>query len=207
MEEVLDLYQEPINTDEPLVTMDELSKQLTKEVRAPIVAQAGSCEKYDFEYERNGTANVFMLYAPHTNWREVKVTERRTAKDWAELMHDLVYVHFPEAKKIKLVMDNLNTHKLGSLYKAYKPEIARHIASKLDIHYTPIHGSWLNIAEIELSVLSRQCINGRIGTKEKLVEKVKFWKNKRNNSNAKINWKFDSPNARVKLKKLYPAFQ
>lgn len=207
MEKILDLYQEPINIDEPLVTMDELSKQLTKEVRAPLAPQIGSCEKYDFEYERNGTANIFMLYAPHTNWRDVKVTNQRTAKDWAELMHDLVYVHFPKAKKIKLVMDNLNTHKLGSLYKAYEPAVARHIASKLDIYYTPVHGSWLNIAEIELSVLSRQCINGRIGTKEMLIEETDFWKNKRNNSNAKINWKFNSPNARVKLKKLYPVLQ
>ena len=207
MEKVLDLYQEPININEPLITMDELNKQLTKEVRAPIPAQTGSYEKYDFEYERNGTANIFMLYAPHTNWRDVKVTDQRTAKDWAELMHDLVYVHFPTATKIKLVMDNLNTHKLGSLYKAYKPEVARYIASKLDIYYTPVHGSWLNIAEIELSILSRQCINGRIGTKEMLIEKTCAWKNMRNNIDAKINWKFDSPNARVKLKKLYPVFQ
>ena len=207
MERVLDLYQEPVNENEPLITMDELSKQLTKEVRTPIAAQKGECEKYDYEYERNGVANIFMLYAPHHNWREVKVTDHRAGKDWAELMHDLVYVHFPEANKIKLVMDNLNTHKLGSLYKAYKPEIARYIASKLDIYYTPVHGSWLNIAEIELSILSRQCINGRIGTKEKLVEKIKFWKNDRNNSDAKIKWRFDSTTARVKLKKLYPAFQ
>ena len=206
MEKVLDLYQEPMDINEPLITMDELNKQLIKEVRTPISPQTGSCEKYDFEYERNGTANIFMLYAPHTNWRDVKVTDQRTAKDWAELMHDLVYVHFPTAAKIKLVMDNLNTHKLGSLYKAYKPEVARYIASKLDIYYTPVHGSWLNIAEIELSVLSRQCINGRIGTKEMLVKKTCAWKNKRNNSDAKINWKFDSPNARVKLKKLYPVF-
>ena len=207
MEKVLDLYQEPMDINEPLITMDELNKQLTKEVRTPISPQTGSCEKYDFEYERNGTANIFMLYAPHTNWRDVKVTDQRTAKDWAELMHDLVYVHFPTATKIKLVMDNLNTYKLGSLYKVYKPEVARYIASKLDIYYTPVHGSWLNIAEIELSVLSRQCINGRIGTKEMLVKKTCAWKNKRNNSDAKINWKFDSPNARVNLKKLYPVFQ
>ena len=206
MEKVLDLYQEPINKYEPLITMDELSKQLTKETRTPIAAQTGHSEKYDYEYERNGTANIFMLYAPHNNWRDVKVTDQRTAKDWAKLMHDLVYVHFPKATKIKLVMDNLNTHKLGSLYKAYKAEVARDIASKLDIYYTPIHGSWLNIAEIELSVLSRQCINGRIGTKEKLIEKIRSWKNNRNNSHAKINWRFNSTTARVKLKKLYPAF-
>ena len=161
--------------------------------------------KYDYEYERNGTSNVFVFCAPLEAWRHVKVTDRRTMIDFAHCMRDLVGVHFPEAEKIVLVMDNLNTHKFASLYEAFRPDEARRIVEKLEIHFTPKHGSWLNIAEIELSVLHRQCLKARIPDQPTLIEKFSAWENRRNASEATVHWRCTTDDARIKLHRLYPS--
>jgi len=205
MEDVLELYHEPHDPKRPLVCFDESSKQQTKEVREPLPAQPGQVTKYDTEYERNGTSNLFMFFAPLEAWREVKVTDRRTKIDWAHCMRDLVDIHFPEAEKVVLVMDNLNTHKLASLYDAFAPEEARRIVEKLEIHYTPKHGSWLNMAEIEFSILSKQCLNRRIPDQATLKSEVAAWKEKRNSTANTVNWQFTTADARIKLHRLYPS--
>ena len=204
MEDVLEVYKQPHDPKKPLVCMDESSKQQTREVRAPIPAKPGQSERYDNEYERNGTSNLFMFFAPLEGWRHVEVTDQRTAKDWALQVKQLVDVHYPEAEKICLVMDNLNTHTPASLYKAFTPSEARRIYDKLEIHYTPKHGSWLNMAEIELSILSKQCLNRRIPDQESLKSEVAAWEAARNTHEAKMDWQFTTKEARIKLKKLYP---
>lgn len=205
MEDVLEVYQRPYDPKRPQVCFDEGTKQLVRETRLPLPAQPGSVLKYDFEYERNGTSNLFMFFEPLTAWRHVDVTERRTKVDWAHAMRDLVDLHFPEAEAIVLVMDNLNTHKLASLYEAFPPHEARRILQKLEIHFTPKHGSWLNMAEIELSVLSRQCLNRRIPDPPTLQQQVTAWETDRNNSTATVDWRFTTADARIKLKRLYPS--
>jgi hypothetical protein len=204
MEDVLEVYHRPHDPRRPLVCFDEGTKQQIKETRLPVPGQPGYTAKYDYEYERNGTSNLFMFFAPLDAWRHVKVTDRRTMIDWAHCMRDLVDVHFPQADRIVVVMDNLNTHKLASLYEAFPPAEARRIAEKLEIHYTPKHGSWLNMAEIELSVLSRQCLNRRIPDQPALIHETVAWEAQRNAAASTVNWRFTTADARIKLKRLYP---
>ena len=204
MEDVLEVYHRQYDPNRPLVCFDEGSKQQTKETRLPLPPQPGDVAKYDYEYERNGTSNLFIFFAPLEAWRHLKVTDQRTMIDFAYCMRDLVDIHFPKAEKIVLVMDNLNTHKLASLYEAFPPAEARRIVEKLEIHYTPKHGSWLNMAEIELSVLHRQCLKARIPDQETLIEKVTAWENRRNVHGSSVHWRFTTEDARIKLHRLYP---
>jgi hypothetical protein len=205
MEEVLDLYTRPADPAYPLVCFDETSKQLIGEIMAPLPAQPGQLERYDYEYVRNGVANLFMFFAPLRNWRHVKVTERRTKADWAYCMRDLVDVHFPTACRIILVEDNLNTHNPAALYEVFEPAEAKRILDRLEFHYTPIHGSWLNMAEIEFSVLSRQCLDQRIPDSTSLECKVTDWEDHRNQAEATVKWRFTTDDARIKLARLYPS--
>ena len=205
MENVLDVYKRPHNPSRPLVCLDETSKQLVEETRAPQPMQPGQPARHDYEYKRNGTANIFMLFAPLEGWRHAEVTERRTAVDYAKILRDLADIHFPKAEKIVLVQDNLNTHSPASLYEAFEPAEARRLVERFEWHYTPKHGSWLNLAESELAVLSGQCLDRRIPDAAKLTSEVAAWQVHRNTHNAKANWHFTSADARVKLKSLYPA--
>ncbi len=205
MEDVLAVYHQPQDPKRPLVCFDEGSKQQTKETRLPLPTRVGEVAKYDYEYERNGTSNLFVFFAPLEAWRHIKVTDQRTMIDFADCMRDLVDLHFPDAEKIVLVMDNLNTHKFASLYEAFPPEEARRIIEKLEIHYTPKHGSWLNMAEIELSVLHRQCLKARIPDQATLSEVTAAWEEVRNSSQATVHWRFTTQDARIKLYKLYPS--
>jgi DDE superfamily endonuclease len=207
MEDVLEVYQRPRDPQRPLVCLDEQSKQLIKETRTPIPAAPGRVERCDYEYERNGTANLFMTFAPLEGWRHVQVTNRRTKTDFAEVIRQLVDVHFPDAEKIVLVMDNLNTHKPASLYEAFPPAEARRLIEKLEIHYTPKHGSWLDMAETELSILTKQCLDRRIPDSATLVREIAAWEAPRNSTRAKIDWQFNTGTARVKLKRLYPSIR
>lgn len=207
MEDVLELYRESYDPARPVVCMDETSKQLVGETRTPIAATPGHPRRVDYEYERRGTADIFIFSEPLGNWRCAEVTETRTRIDWAMQIKNLVDVYYPEATVIRLVMDNLNTHTLGSLYEAFPPEEARRIAEKLEIHYTPKHGSWLNIAEIELRVLTVQCLNRRIADAATLRREVHAWEAHRNASDARVDWQFTSDDARIHLKQLYPRFQ
>lgn len=207
MEDVLEVYQRPYDENRPVVCLDEQSKQLVKETRRPIPAQAGQPAREDYEYERNGTANLFMLFEPLVGWRHVKVTERRTKIDFAEVIKELVDEHYWYAEKIVLVMDNLNTHKAASLYEAFPPGEARRLIEKLEIHYTPKHGSWLDMAETELSTLTRQCLNRRIPDRPTLEQEVAAWEQSRNAAAATVDWQFTTQNARTKLKRLYPSIQ
>ena len=207
MEDVLDVYHRPYDEKRPLIALDESSKQLIGETIQPLPAEPGQPERFDYEYVRNGTANLFMISEPLLGWRAVKVTERRTAKDFAEVVRWLAEDVHPEAEKLVLVMDNLNTHKLASLYEAFPAEQARRIAERLEIHYTPKHGSWLNVAEIELSVLSRQCLNRRIESIDELRKEVAVWEETRNEKQVEVRWRFTTADARVKLRRLYPVVQ
>jgi len=204
MEDVLEVYHRPYDEKRPLVCLDEASKQLIGEVIEPIPAEPGQPERFDYEYTRNGTANLFMISEPLLGWRAVKVTARRTAVDFAEVVRWLVEEVHAEAEKVVLVMDNLNTHKLASLYEAFPPEQARRIAEKLEVHHTPKHGSWLNMAEIELSVLARQCLDRRIETREELEREVAAWEEERNERGVEVRWRFTTADARIKLRRLYP---
>jgi len=206
MEDVLDVYTRSYDEEHPLVCMDETSKQQIMEVRRPVVAKPGQEYRYDAEYQRNGVSNLFMFFAPLKGWRHIKVTDRRTKVDWAEAVRELVDVYFPKAKKITVVMDNLNTHCPSSLYEAFCPEEAKRILNRLDIHYTPKHGSWLNMAEIELSVLGRQCLSRRIPDQQTLQREIAAWEKNRNTKEATIDWRFTTEDARIKLKRLYPSF-
>jgi len=206
MEEVLDVYKRPYNPDEPVVNMDETTKQLTLEVLEPIPGKPGRPERYDTLYKRNGVATIFMFFEALAGRRKVEVTEGKTRLDWAWQIKDLLDVQYPEAEKVHLVMDNLNTHDGASLYEAFAPEEARRLLGRLEFHYTPKHGSWLNIAEIELSILSRQCLNRRIPDAATLMSEIDAWQSDRNNRSDKVNWRFTAENARIKLKKLYPTF-
>ena len=204
MEDILEVYQRVYDEDEVLVCMDETSKQQVKETRVPCAPKPGKLAKFDYEYERNGVSNLFMLFAPLAGWRHVKVTDRHTKIDWAVLIKELVDVHFPD-KRIILVMDNLNTHKLGSLYEAFEPQEARRISERLEIHYTPKHGSWLDMAEIEIGVMSRQCLNRRIPDQETLRSEIDAWQQQRNQKSVAVNWRFTTDDARIKLTSLYPS--
>lgn len=207
MEDVLDVYQRPYDARRPLVCIDEVPKQLVGEARAPLPARPGTPARYDYEYRRNGTANLFMAFQPLTGWRHVGVTERRTAKDFAELLRWLVEDIHEEAEKVVLVVDNLNTHTPACLYEAFEPERARRIASKLEWHYTPKHGSWLNVAEVELAALSKQCLGGRIGSMAALRRQVAAWEEQRNERFVEVKWRFTTADARIKLHRLYPSIQ
>jgi hypothetical protein len=187
--------------------MDECSKQLIGEVREPLPAKPGQVAKYDSEYERRGTANVFMAVEPLMGKRTVRVTDRRTRVDWARFIRLLLLTIYPQAGKVILVMDNLNTHGIASLYETFDPETARALAARLEIHYTPKHGSWLNMAETELSVLSRQCLNRRIANKDVMEQEIATWEKNRNEACTRINWHFTTADARTKLQRLYPSFE
>ena len=205
MEDVLDVYHRPRDPNRPVVCLDETSKQLISETRVPIPAQPGRPARHDYEYARNGTANLFMLFAPLEGWRHVKVTDRHAALDYAEVLKELSDTHFPQANRIVLVQDNLNTHKPASLYEAFPPAEARRLVERFEWHYTPKHGSWLDMAESELSVLSTQCLDRRIPDKQTLIEEVAAWQDSRNNNHATADWQFTTADARIKLKRLYPA--
>jgi len=207
MEDVLEVYTRPYDPQRPQVCIDETSKQLVAETRAPLPASPGQPERVDYEYERQGTANLFMVFEPLAGQRRVKVTERRTAVDFAHLLQEVVAVQYPQADKIVLVMDNLNTHKLASLYEAFAPAEARRLMERLEIHYTPKHGSWLNMAETELSVLATQCLDRRIPNSTTLTQEVAAWERQRNAAQCRVNWRFTTPDARIKLKRLYPSIQ
>ncbi len=207
MEEVLDLYQLPYDPQIPLVCMDETSKQLVGEVRVPIPPAPGRPARIDYEYERRGTANLFMFVEPLKGKRRVLVTERRTAVDWAHAVKKVLDEDYPEARVVRFVMDNLNVHCIGSLYEAFPPAEARRLAKRLEIHYTPKHGSWLNVAEIELRVLSGQCLDRRIPERAELESEVAAWEKARNKSVVGVDWQFTTEDARIKLKRLYPVFE
>jgi hypothetical protein len=205
MEDVLDVYTRPHDHARPLVCLDETSKQLVAGTRTPEPMRPGQLARHDYEYKRNGTANIFMLFAPLEGWRHVEITEQRTAIDYAKILRDLADVHFPKAEKIVLVQDNLNTHTRASLYEAFAPAEARRIIERFEWHYTPKHGSWLNLAESELAVLSSQCLHRRIPDAPTLTTEVDAWRKRRNTHNARADWHFTSADARVKLKSLYPS--
>jgi hypothetical protein len=205
MEEVLEVYHRPHNPACPLVCLDETSKQLIRETRVPIPAGPGRPARTDYEYERNGTANIFILFAPLDGWRHVSVTDRHAAVDYAHLLKDVSDRWFPDAAKIALVQDNLSTHKPASLYEAFPPAEARRLVERFEWHYTPKHGSWLNMAETELSVLSSQCLDRRISTRQRLIDETTAWEAARNKHHAKADWQFTTADARVKLKRLYPS--
>jgi hypothetical protein len=205
MEDVLDLYEAPADPRRPLVCFDELPYQLVSETRTPRPPRPGQAGRYDYEYKREGTANLFLHVAPHLGWRHVEVTARRTAPDFAQQMQALVDEHFPQAEVIRLVCDNLNTHTAAALYVAFAPAEARRLARRLEFHYTPTHGSWLNMAEIELSVLSGQCLDRRLGDRLTLQTEVAAWERRRNAARATITWRFTAAEARVKLHRVYPA--
>jgi hypothetical protein len=205
MEEVLEVYHRPHDPACPLVCLDETSKQLIKETRVPIPARPGRPARTDYEYERNGTTNIFMLFAPLDGWRHVAVTDRHAAVDYAHLLKEVADRWFSDAAKIALVQDNLSTHKPASLYEAFPPAEARRLVERFEWHYTPKHGSWLNMAETELSVLSSQCLDRRISTRQMLIDEVTAWEAARNKHHAKADWQFTTADARVKLKRLYPS--
>ena len=205
MEDVLDIYTQPTDSSRPLVCFDESPEQLVSETRQPLPIKRGKVQRYDYEYRREGVANAFMFFAPLQNWREVKITGRRTKADWAECMRELVDVHFPEAESITVVQDQLNTHKPSALYEVFAPTEAKRILDRLDFHWTPKHGSWLNMAEIELSVLNRQCLDRCIPDRAMLAQETAAWAAKRNSDAATVNWRFTAADARIKLKRLYPS--
>lgn len=204
MEDVLEIYQRPFDPAHPVVCMDEQPIQLHAEVREPISAQPGHPEKYDYEYARNGVVCGFMFTEPLGQWRRITLSETRTKKDWARQVQHLLDVDYPDAEKVILVCDNLNTHGPGALYETFPPERARSLLSWLEIHHTPKHGSWLNIAEIELSVLTRQCLKRRIPTIDALREETASWNRKRNQAQKGVDWQFSTSDARRGLKRLYP---
>ena len=207
MEDVLAVYLKTYNPKRPVVCLDESSKQQIQELLDKLPVKPGKITKFDSEYKRNGVSNLFMMFEPITGWRHVKVTDTRKAVDFAYCLKDLVDIHYPDAEKIVLVMDNLNTHTPTSLYKAFPPEEAFRIAQKFEIHFTPKHGSWLNMAEIEFSALSRQCLNRRIPDQATLIKEIKAWEDARNKALVKCRWQFSTEDARTKLHKLYPSIE
>jgi transposase len=204
MEDVLDVYERPFDPKRPVICLDEQPRQLIGEELVPIEAEPGQVQRYDNQYVRNGTVCNFMFFQPLAGWRRVSVRERRTLKDFAEEIAHLCDIDFPDAEVIVLVMDNLNIHKIGALYERYSPEVAREYVKRLEIHFTPKHGSWLNMAEIELSVLSGQCLERRIPDIETFRREVKAWQEARNDSGKGADWQFTNADARIKLKRLYP---
>jgi len=207
MEDVLEVYTRPYDPKRPQVCMDETPKQLVGESRTSLPAAPGQPARVDYEYVRNGVSNLFMFFEPLAGKRRVKVTERRTRQEWAACIRELVDETYPEAEKIVLVLDNLNTHTPGSLYEAFPPAEARRLPEKLEIHYTPKHGSWLNMAEIELSVLGRQCLDQRLDSAAALAREVAAWERERNEAGARMHWRFDTDTARIRLRRLYPSFE
>ena len=205
MEDVLDVYTRPVDPKRPLVCLDEMPKQLIGETRSPLPAEPGLPERFDYEYVRNGVANIFCLCEPLLGTRELTVTDHRTREDWARLIKDLVDLRHPDADKIVLVLDQLNTHTPASLYETFCPAEAKRLTDKLEIHLTPKHGSWLNIAEIELSVLSRKCLDRRIADLDTLKREVQAHQARRDALGTKVNWRFTTADARIKLKRLYPS--
>jgi hypothetical protein len=205
MEDVLEVYTRPHNPERPLVCLDESSKQLIAETRIPVPMKPGRPARHDYEYERNGTANLFMLFAPLEGWRHVKVTDRHTAADYAQVLKDLADIHFADAKTIVLVQDNLNIHCKASLYEAFPAVEARRLVERFEWHYTPKHGSWLDLAESELGVLTSQCLDRRIPDKQTLIEEIGAWERDRNAKHIKASWHFTTPDARIKLRHLYPS--
>ena len=205
MEDVLEVYRRPRDPNKPLLCIDESSKQLTLETRTPIPMQSEQLWREDYEYERNGTVNMFMMFAP-LGWRHVKVTDRRTAIDYAHLLKRASDVDFPNAEKILLVQDNLNTHNWSSLYEAFTADEARRLVERFEWHYTPKHGSWLDMAESELGALTKQCLDRRIPDKKTIIKEIAAWERERNKNKTKADWQFTTADARVKLKRLYPSF-
>jgi DDE superfamily endonuclease len=203
MENVLEVYKRPHDPSRPVICLDETSKQLVKEIQQPLVC-LGKPKRYDYEYQRNGTANVFMLCEPLAGWRKVNITDRKTRTDWAAQIKELVDQHYPNAQRITLVMDNYCTHQLSSLYELFPPPEARRLIEKIEVVHTPKHGSWLNMAEIELSVLGRQCTLGRIPDMDTLIAQVKNWEQDRSHRAMNIDWHFTTADARIKLRRLYP---
>ncbi len=207
MEDILEVYTQPYDPKRPQICMDETNKQLLEDIQEPLPAKPGQVERIDYEYERNGTVNLFIFVEPLTGKRYVKVTERRTRKDWALAMRELSDDLYPDTQVIVVVSDNLNTHSPASFYEAFAPEEARRLAKRFEFHYTPKHGSWLNMAEIELSVLGRQCLAGRIQDIETLTRKVLAWEEERNAAVVKVHWRFTTTDARIKLAHLYPRIE
>jgi hypothetical protein len=207
MEDVLEVYHRPYDERRPVVCLDEVPVQLVGETRVPLPARPGQPARYDYEYVRNGTANLFMAFEPLIGWRSVQATERRTAKDFAEVLRWLVEDLHPDARKVVLVADNLNTHTPGCLYEAFEPARARRIAEKLEWHHTPKHGSWLNMAEIELAALGKQCLGRRIGSIDELAREVAAWEAERNERMVEARWQFTTAKARIRLHRLYPSLQ
>jgi hypothetical protein len=205
MEDVLEVYQQPYDPHRPLICMDETSKQLVDDTRQPLPCAPGYSARYDAEYVRHGVANLFICSEPLAGKRQLRVTEHRTMQDWAHVMRELIEETYADAEKIVLVMDNLNTHTPASFYATFQPDIAKRLSDKLEIHYTPKHGSWLNMAEIELGILSKQCLDRRIPNRARLKREVAAWESQRNQSKAKIKWQFQTKDARIKLHQLYPA--
>jgi hypothetical protein len=205
MEDVLDLYAEPEDSKRPRICFDECPYQLISEVRRPLPVKPGRPQRYDYEYQREGTCNLFMFVQPHVGWRHVTVTAHRTKRDFAQCMKDLVDLYFPEAELIRVSLDNLNTHTPAALYEAFEPAEARRIIRKLEFHHTPKHGSWLNMAEIEFSVLAGQCLDRRLPDSETVRTEVTAWETQRNAKQAKIHWRFTTDKARAKLERLYPS--
>jgi transposase len=207
MEDVLEVYTRPYDPKRPQVCMDEVSKQLLADARPALPPSPGRPRRVDYEYERRGTANLFLCCEPLRGWRSVRVTERRTRRDWAHCIKDLVDARYPDAEKVVLVLDNLNTHSPGSLYEAFPPAEAKRLVDKLEIHHTPKHGSWLNVAELELSVLARQCLDRRIPDRQTLECEVAAWQMERNTLGGTVEWRFTTDDARIKLKRLYPSIE
>ncbi len=207
MEDVIDVYTRPYDPLHPVICFDESNKQLVGEIVEPLPMEPGKPQCYDYQYERNGVCNLFMFSEPLRGWRHVAVTDRRTKIDYAQQMKYLVDERYPSAELITVIHDQLNTHVPAALYEAFEPAEARRILDKLEFHYTPKHGSWLNMAEIELSVLSRQCLDRRIPDKESLQREVAAWEKRRNRESRKIDWQFTTADARIKLKRLYPSIQ
>jgi len=207
MEDVLDLYHEPYDPKWPVVCMDEQPRQLIKETRRPVQPEPRRPARYDYEYERAGTANLFVFCEPLAGWRRVEVTERRTRLDWAHQVRRLLDCDYPEAERVRLVLDNLNTHSIASLYEAFEPTEARRLARRLELHHTPKHGSWLNIAEVELSALTKQSLNRRIPDTATLRRQTQAWTRQRNAKQKGVDWQFSTADARIRLNRLYPESQ
>jgi transposase len=207
MEDVLEVYQRPIDPKRPLVCIDEMPKQLLMDVREPLPMRPGDPERFDYEYKRGGVADLFMLFEPLAGKRHIEITDRRRRVEWAEVMRIVSDELYPDAEKIVVVLDNLNTHVGAAFYLAFEPAEARRLLERFELHYTPKHGSWLNMAEIELSALTRQCLDRRIPDKEVLIHEVKAWQDQRNSEVIKVHWQFTTADARTKLKSLYPKFQ
>jgi hypothetical protein len=207
MEDVLSVYTRPYDPRYPQICMDESAKQLLQDKRESLPGQPGHPERVDYTFEAAGMCKIFLACEPLKGQRQVKVTERRTSQDWAYFIRELVDGHYPTAEKLVLVMDNLNTHTPSSLYSTFAPAEAHRLLQKLELHYTPVHGSWLNMAEIELSALARQCLSRRIGTREVLDQEVQAWQERRNGDTITVNWRFTTTDARIKLKRLYPSLE